>query len=104
MVHVISLYFVILISKLCLTILKHKLVFLGEGTDLSTVKDIVTQSAEATKLFEALLIFYMNNPEELEFSTLKNSIQRYDSKDSIQSTDSNDSRGQRKVRIFHMHN
>nr|CAI5853113.1 unnamed protein product [Callosobruchus analis] len=80
------------------------IIFAGEGTDLSTVKDIVTQSAEATKLFEALLIFYMNNPEELEFGTLKNSIQRYDSKDSIQSSDSNDSRGQRKIRLFHTHN
>ncbi|XP_050513256.1 uncharacterized protein LOC114340927 isoform X2 [Diabrotica virgifera virgifera] len=58
-------------------------------------KDIVTQSSEATQLFDALLNFYINNPEELElrkkkhdFDTNRNMIHRQDSKDSIQSSDS----------------
>ncbi|XP_057667724.1 uncharacterized protein LOC130900840 isoform X2 [Diorhabda carinulata] len=66
------------------------------ATDNAVTKDLVTQSAEATKLFDALLNFYINNPEELELRKKKhdgldsnrNMIYRQDSKDSIQSSDS----------------
>ncbi|CAG9854322.1 unnamed protein product [Phyllotreta striolata] len=69
------------------------------ATDNLSTKDLVTQSAEATKLFDALLNFYINNPEELDFrkrrpdhfDTNRNMIHRQDSKDSIHSSDSSNS-------------
>ncbi|CAH1102196.1 unnamed protein product [Psylliodes chrysocephalus] len=71
--------------------------------NLST-KDLVTQSAEATKVFDALLNFYINNPEELDFRKKKpdyfdsnrNMIHRQDSKDSIHSSDSGTSSNKNK--------
>lgn len=41
-------------------------IFATESLDCANYKDIVTQSTEATRMFESLLLFYINNPEELE--------------------------------------
>lgn len=41
-------------------------IFATEAIDSCNYKDIVTQSAEATRMFESLLLFFINNPEELE--------------------------------------
>lgn len=46
-------------------------IFATEAIDTSNYKDIVTQSAEATRMFESLLLFYINNPEELDTGVSK---------------------------------
>ncbi|CAG9820474.1 unnamed protein product, partial [Phaedon cochleariae] len=70
-------------------------IFATDASDCS--KDLVTQSTEATRLFDALLTFYINNPEELELrkrprlDSNRNTIHREDSKDSVASSDSSSS-------------
>ncbi|KAJ8954481.1 hypothetical protein NQ314_007087 [Rhamnusium bicolor] len=85
------------------------IIFITDNTENANGKDIVTQSTDATRLFDALLTFYIENPEELDFGrkkqvsgkieyldSNKNPIQRQDSKESIRSSDSNNSKVQKK--------
>ncbi|XP_074032833.1 uncharacterized protein isoform X2 [Leptinotarsa decemlineata] len=77
-------------------------IFATEFSD--SAKDLVTQSAEATRLFDSLLTYYTMYPEELDFQKRKHDfldsnksmLQREDSKDSIHSSDSNGSKLQKK--------
>lgn len=46
-------------------------IFATEEIGTSNHKDIVTQSAEATRMFESLLLFFINNPEELDIDSRK---------------------------------
>lgn len=46
-------------------------IFATETIDSTNYKDIVTQSTEATRMFESLLLFFINNPEELDMSNKK---------------------------------
>lgn len=41
-------------------------IFATEAIDSANYKDIMTQSTEAPRMFESLLLFFINNPEELE--------------------------------------
>lgn len=46
-------------------------IFASEKIDSTDYKDIVTQSTEATRMFENLLLFFTNNPEELDVDNTK---------------------------------
>lgn len=46
-------------------------IFATEAIDMSNCKDIMTQSTEAARMFESLLLFFTNNPEELDIGTRK---------------------------------
>ncbi|KAJ8950744.1 hypothetical protein NQ318_011237 [Aromia moschata] len=74
------------------------IIFITDNIDNAHGRDIVAQSTDATRLFDALLMFYMDNPEELHFGKKKqdymveSTMQRQDSKDSMNSSDSNNSK------------
>lgn len=46
-------------------------IFATESLACANYKDIVTQSTEATRMFESLLLFFINNPEELDTGNRK---------------------------------
>ncbi|KAJ8984127.1 hypothetical protein NQ317_017337 [Molorchus minor] len=76
------------------------IIFMTDSMENFHVKDIVAQSSSATRLFEALLVFYTENPEELFFGKKrqdylgdKTTIQRQNSKESIGSSDSSRKNG-----------
>lgn len=46
-------------------------IFATEALSSPNYKDIVTQSTEATRMFESLLLFFINNPEEFDIGIKK---------------------------------
>ncbi|KAG5899630.1 hypothetical protein JTB14_036003 [Gonioctena quinquepunctata] len=69
-------------------------IFATDSSDSVYTKDLVTQSAEATRLFDALLMYYTTYPEELDLrkrkyehvDSNKNTIHHEDIKDSPDNT------------------
>ncbi|KAJ8916582.1 hypothetical protein NQ315_000226 [Exocentrus adspersus] len=80
------------------------IIFTTDLTPLASMKDPVAQTADAARVFDALLTFYTEHPEELEcikrsqghFDSNRNTIERHDSKDSVKSFDSGTSRSQKR--------
>ncbi|XP_018565760.1 rho GTPase-activating protein 29-like isoform X2 [Anoplophora glabripennis] len=80
------------------------IIFMADPTPTAHTKDPMAQTADAARAFDALLTFYIDHPEELDFGrnvhdyldSNRNPIQRHDSKESVRSVDSNTSKSQKK--------